>query len=190
MGQLKIDVLEWESAKFDLQKCVDLGGDAVVADVDKELKRLRALERKQDAKDGKYFKDSFADDRDELYDDKPVDAKKFKKSRDELRKRHAYLAAKQRKQPSTASTTRREHDTPAWDWTASYRKDRPKFVRPDDPCEGDTAPLRIDDLEAEIDEIHDEEEAALRKAKEDYYNTQLALGNMRIHAPPDADDES
>ena len=46
-----------------------------------------------------------------------------------------------------------------------------------DPQAGDGA------LAAEIEDISDEEEEARRRAKQDYYNAQIALGNMRVQLP-------
>ena len=34
-----------------------------------------------------------------------------------------------------------------------------------------------------IEDISDEEEEARRQAKQDYYNAQIALGNMRVQLP-------
>ena len=45
------------------------------------------------------------------------------------------------------------------------------------------APVLIQDLAAEIEDISDEEEEARRRAKQDYYNAQIALGNMRVQLP-------
>ena len=45
------------------------------------------------------------------------------------------------------------------------------------------APDVVEDLAAEIEDISDEEEEARRQAKQDYYNAQIALGNMRVQLP-------
>ena len=54
------------------------------------------------------------------------------------------------------------------------------------PCFGAAPhePVVVEDLAAEIEDISDEEEEARRRAKQDYYNAQIALGNMRVQLPP------
>jgi len=53
------------------------------------------------------------------------------------------------------------------------------------PCFGAAPhePVVVEDLAAEIEDISDEEEEARRRAKQDYYNAQIALGNMRVQLP-------
>ena len=46
------------------------------------------------------------------------------------------------------------------------------------------APVVVENLAAEIEDISDEEEEARRRAKQDYYNAQIALGNMHVQLPP------
>ena len=65
-GQARIDLQKWEDARHDFMKAVECG--AVQGEVDKELNRLRKLERQQDAKDGKTLKHTFDDDRPSIYD--------------------------------------------------------------------------------------------------------------------------
>ena len=65
-GQVRIDLQKWEDARHDFTKAVECG--AVQSDVDKELHRLRRLERQQDAKDGKTLKHTFDPDRPSIYD--------------------------------------------------------------------------------------------------------------------------
>lgn len=166
-GQLHVDRNDWHSARSDFRRCLDLGGPE--PEIKTELKRLRKKERAQDAKDGKYFKHTFDDD---IYADKSVDQRKLAKAADEIRYRKAH--------PAQRDDVVKKIQGNAADWTASYStKDRPKITT---ATNGDTT--TIESLEAELEEIEDEEEEAARQAKQDYYNTQIALGNMRIHAPP------
>jgi len=186
-GQIFVDLQLWDHARYDLARCLDLTGGN--RDLDNELARLRRLQRRQDAKDGKYFKDAFADDRQAIYDDVDLDPTKMAKARQELRDwaKKQELLAKQKKEGNTP-TLKREHTTPAWDWTASYStKDRPKLVSTTAITELETKiesdVVKIDDLQAEIEELDEEEEEARRLAKQEYYNTQIGLGNMRIQVP-------
>ena len=63
---MRIDLQKWEDARHDFMRAVECG--AVQSDVDKELNRLRKLERQQDAKDGKALKHTFDPDRPSIYD--------------------------------------------------------------------------------------------------------------------------
>ncbi|KAJ1463093.1 hypothetical protein M885DRAFT_556803 [Pelagophyceae sp. CCMP2097] len=173
-GQLRIalrrDLLKWDGARSDLGRALDCGGADLRVPVEKELRRLKAKERVQDAKDGKYFKDAFGDDREAIYDDKRVDAKKMSRARAAMRTSTAKAAA-----GGAAPRQNVAKSQPSADWTKSYSdKERPSIVSDD---------ARIDSLSAELDEISDDEDEARRRAKEDYYNTQIGLGHMRIQAP-------
>lgn len=175
-GQLRIDLLDFEGARDDFRRCLDLGGPQ--AQVDNELKRLRKIERQHDAKAGKYYKGAFNDS--DLYRDKSVDPEKLAKRRREIRE------AKERPPPSRANVVKR-FVGPTSDWTASYdTKARPKIVTDSQPTASDRSDaLVVENLEAEFQDVEEEEMEAYRQAKEDYYNTQIGLGNMRLHLPPD-----
>lgn len=173
-GQLFVDLGDLEGAREDFRRCLDLGGPR--RDVHQELKRLKAAQRVRDAKDGLYFKDAF--DRDEFYADKPIDAARIEKRRAELRQ------DKLKPKPTRAPVVK---TSPGPDWTKSYdTKARPKIVTKRDGQGDHKDIVVVDDLEAEIEDIHEEEAEAHRQAKEDYYNTQIGLGNMRLHLPPDS----
>jgi len=177
-GQLRLDLDDLVGAKDDFRRCLDLGGPK--PDVDKELKRLRKRERQQDAKDSKYFHRVFDD---EIYDDKRVDPDRLDARRRELRD------AKHKPAPTRAPVVKQVVDAPPADWTRSYdTKRRPKIVTKDDRPPDSRHTTVIDDLDAELEEIEDDEQEALRKAKEDYYNTHIGLGNMKLHLPQDQAD--
>ena len=59
-GQVRVDLQKWELARSDFRRALECG--AVSGDVDKELNRLRRLERQQDLKDGKALKHAFDPD--------------------------------------------------------------------------------------------------------------------------------
>lgn len=169
-GQLRVDEGDLREARDDFRRCRDLGGP--VKQIEIELKRIKKEERRRDAKDGKHFKHLFDD---EVYSEKKVDADKMAKRRAEmlLRKEKAYSGDVVKKKSSTT------------DWTKSYdTKNRPKIVTNNDE-DGDDVVV-VESLEAELEEIQDEEEDALRQAKQDYYNSQIGMGNMKLHLPPDA----
>ena len=187
-GQVRIDLKKWDDAKDDFRRAMDLGGRAVEVDVDRELLKLKKLERVQDAKDGKYFGGTFDDDREGLYKEKKMDAKQMAKWRDKMRvgkeKRDKGLFSDQRAPVSKKSSQSHKN----YDWTASYdTTSRPKIYSDQDASSDpnpDNKPVIVRDLEGELDEISDEEYEAQREAKQAYYNQQIGLGNMRVQLPP------
>ena len=192
-GQVRIDLKKWDDAKDDFRRAMDLGGRAVEADVDRELLKLRKLERIQDAKDGKYFGGTFDDDREGLYKEKKMDAKQMAKWRDKMRlashkQAKGLFSTKDGTQARAAVSKKSTQNPKNYDWTSSYSTtDRPKIYSDagaeNDP-NPDNKPVIIRDLEGELDEISDEEFEAQREAKQAYYNNQIGLGNMRVQLPP------
>lgn len=167
-GQLHVDAGDLYEARDDFRRCRDLGGPA--KEIDVELKRIKKEERRRDARDGKHFKRVFDD---EIYSEKTVDAAKMAKRREELRAKKTYSNDVVKKKIENAT-----------DWTKSYdTKSRPKVVTDDGQKPEAKDVVVVDSLEAELEEIQDEEEDALRQAKQDYYNSQIALGNMKLHLP-------
>ena len=82
--------------------------------------------------------------------------------------------------PSLREPVSKKSSQGHYDWTTSYTKQRPAYTTTaDDRHE----PVVVEDLAAEIEDISDEEEEARRQAKQDYYNAQIALGNMRVQLP-------
>ena len=82
--------------------------------------------------------------------------------------------------PSTRKPVTKTSSQKNYDWTTSYTKQRPVYTSTSDDRH---APVVVEDLAAEIEDISDEEEEARRRAKQDYYNAQIALGNMRVQLP-------
>jgi tetratricopeptide (TPR) repeat protein len=173
-GQVRVDLQKWELARSDFRRALECG--AVQSDVDKELHRLRKLERQQDAKDGKTLKHTFDLDRPSIYDtvSKPGVEKALRDIKEDALRRKARGPAL--REPVTKTSSQKNYD-----WTTSYTKKRPAYTTAasDDKHE----PVLIQDLAAEIEDISDEEEEARRRAKQDYYNAQIALGNMRVQLP-------
>ena len=173
-GQVRIDLQKWEDARHDFMKAVECG--AVQSEVDKELHRLRRLERLQDLKDGKALKHTFDPDRPSIYDtatSKGVEKALRDIKEDALRRKARGPSSRK---PVTKTTSQKHYD-----WTTSYTKQRPAYTTSSDDRH---EPVVVEDLAVEIEDISDEEEEARRQAKQDYYNAQIALGNMRVQLPP------
>ena len=172
-GQVRVDLQKWEDARHDFTKAVECG--AVSGDVDKELNRLRKLERQQDLKDGKALKHTFDPDRPSIYDtttSKGVE-KALRDIKEDAQRRKA-------RGPSKREPVSKKSSQGHYDWTTSYSKQRPAYTSTGDERH---EPVVVEDLAAEIEDISDEEEEARRRAKQDYYNAQIALGNMRVQLP-------
>ena len=172
-GQVRIDLQKWEDARSDF--CTALECGAVQSDVDKELNRLRKLERHQDAKDGKTLKHTFDEDRPSIYD--ATTSKGVEKA---LRDIKEDALRRKARGPSTRKPVTKTSSQKNYDWTTSYTKQRPAYTTTSDDRH---APVVVENLAAEIEDISDEEEEARRRAKQDYYNAQIALGNMRVQLP-------
>ena len=172
-GQVRVDLQKWEDARHDFTKAVECG--AVQSEVDKELNRLRKLERQQDLKDGKALKHTFDPDRPSIYDtttSKGVE-KALRDIKEDAQRRKVRGSSSRKPVTKTSS---QDH----YDWTTSYTKQRPAYTSTGDDRH---EPVVVEDLAAEIEDISDEEEEARRRAKQDYYNAQIALGNMRVQLP-------
>jgi len=185
-GQIRIDLKKWDLARDDLRRVTNLGGATVAADIDRELGRLRRLERIQDAKDCRYFHHSFDDDQEALYGEK--------NGRGIARVREHVRLTKAGRDVSTTTNAAR---TPVrkitsqrvYDWTSSYSTGgRPAYTTAD-ACQNQSPvnwPVVVDDLDAELEELSDEEGEARRQANEDYYNAQIGIGTARVQigSPP------
>ena len=172
-GQVRVDLQKWEDARNDFRKALECG--AVQSEVDKELQRLRRLERQQDLKDGKALKHTFDPDRPSIYDtvSKPGVEKALRDIKEDALRRKA-------RGPSSRKPVTKTSSQKNYDWTTSYTKERPAYTTSSDDRH---EPVVVEDLAAEIEDISDEEEEARRRAKQDYYNAQIALGNMRVQLP-------
>ncbi len=172
-GQVRVDLQKWEDARSDFRRALECG--AVSGDVEKELNRLRKLERQQDAKDGKALKHTFDLDRPSIYD--TATSKGVEKA---LRDIKEDALRRKERGPSSRKPVTKTSSQGHYDWTTSYAKQRPAYTTTSDDRH---EPVVVEDLAAEIEDISDEEEEARRRAKQDYYNAQIALGNMRVQLP-------
>ena len=152
-GQVRIDLQKWEDARHDFMKAVECG--AVQSDVDKELNRLRKLERHQDAKDGKTLKHTFDEDRPSIYD--TATSKGVEKA---LRDIKEDALRRKARGPSSRKPVTKTSSQKNYDWTTSYTKQRPAYTTTSDDRH---APVVVEDLAAEIEDISDEEEEARRR---------------------------
>ena len=176
-GQVRVDLQKWEGAKGDLRKALECDA-SIQGAVDKELNRLRKLERRQDAKDGKALKHTFDADRESIYEaaSTPGVERALQDIRADAARRREGKRPPTVRRPVTKTSSQKDYD-----WTTSYSKARPAYTTSADDRH---RPVVVDSLAAEIDDISDEEEEERRRSKQDYYNAQIALGNMRVQLPP------
>ena len=135
------------------------------------------------------MKHTFDDDRDAIYGEKVSNEKRVARAKAEVKaaaaKRDAGLFSVDAGVREDVKKTSSQKPSD-YDWTSSYHTgDRPAYetAAAADPNPSNR-PVLVDDLDAELEEISDEEEEAKRAAKQEYYNTQIGLGNMRVQLPP------
>jgi tetratricopeptide (TPR) repeat protein len=181
-GQVRIDLQKWDLARDDLRQVIDLGGATVAADIERELGRLRRLERVQDTRDGCYFRNTFDGNHEALYGEENAHgvARKCENVRLSKARRDAKVAFVD---ADARSPVRKITSQRGYDWTLSYSTgERPVYTTADRSSNPNPAnrPIVIDNLDAELDELSDEEGEARRQTKQDYFNAQIGIGTMRV----------
>ena len=162
-GQVRVDLQKWELARSDFRRALECG--AVSGDVDKELNRLRKLERQQDAKDGKTLKHTFDSDRPSIYDtvSKPGVEKALRDIKEDALRRKARGPSSRK--PVTKTRVRT---------TTTGRRLIPNSGRPIRRLAMiGTRLWWLRTWPRRSKSVSDEEEEAA-EAKQDYYNAQIA----------------